>query len=65
MLHKTLIRRILKCGSECWPILQNDGNRLRIFERRMLRMIYGPVNDNGTWRTRCANERYTLTMDCM
>jgi hypothetical protein len=22
-------------------------------------MIYGPVNDNGTWRTRCTNELYT------
>jgi hypothetical protein len=33
---------------------------LRIFERRMLRMIYGPVNDNGTWKTRCTNELCTL-----
>jgi len=31
---------------------------LRIFERRMLRMIYGPVYDNGTWRTRYTNELY-------
>ena len=60
MLHKTLIRQILAYGSECWPILQKDGNMLRIFERRMLRMIYGPFSDNGTWRTRCTNERYTL-----
>jgi hypothetical protein len=33
---------------------------LRIFGGRMLRMIYGPVNDDGTWRTRCTNEIYTL-----
>jgi len=34
---------------------------LRIFERRgMLRMIYGPINDNGVWRTRCKNKLYRL-----
>jgi hypothetical protein len=26
----------------------------------MLRMIYGPVKDNGTWRTEYSNELYTL-----
>jgi len=33
---------------------------LQIFERRTLRMIYGPVNDNGTWKTRYNNEIYTF-----
>jgi hypothetical protein len=26
----------------------------------MLRMIYGPVNDNGIWRTRYSNVLYLL-----
>ena len=26
----------------------------------MLRIIYGPVNDNGVWRTGYNNELYTL-----
>jgi len=33
---------------------------LQIFNRRILRMIYGPVNDNGTWKTRHNNELYTF-----
>jgi len=33
---------------------------LRIFEERTLRMIYGPVKDNGMWRTRYINELYML-----
>jgi hypothetical protein len=33
---------------------------LQIFERRILRMTYGPVNDNGTWKTRYNNELYTF-----
>jgi len=32
----------------------------RIFERRILRMIFGPVNDNVVWRTRCHSEFYTI-----
>jgi hypothetical protein len=36
---------------------------LRIFERRILRMLYGPINDNDIWRTRCNNELYTLYDD--
>jgi hypothetical protein len=30
--------------------LSDDGNMLRIFEKRILRMIYGPIDDNGIWR---------------
>jgi len=33
---------------------------LRIFERRILRTIYSPINDTGKWRTRYNNEFYTL-----
>jgi hypothetical protein len=33
---------------------------LRIFEERVLRMIYGPINDSGVWRTGHNNELYTL-----
>jgi hypothetical protein len=32
---------------------------LQIFERT-LRMIYGPVNENGTWKTGYNNEIYTF-----
>jgi hypothetical protein len=36
-----------------------DGNMLRVFERRILRMIYSPVNDNGILGTGYNNEIYT------
>ena len=32
----------------------------RDFERRILRMFYGPINDIGVWRTGQSNETYTL-----
>ncbi|PSN37777.1 hypothetical protein C0J52_15854 [Blattella germanica] len=31
-----------------------------IFERKVLRKIYGPVNDRGIWRIRNNNEIYNL-----
>jgi hypothetical protein len=58
MLHKTLRRPILTYGSESWP-LSKDGNTLRIFERRILTTIYGPIDDNYIRRARY-NKLYTL-----
>jgi len=43
MLYKTLTRPILTYGIECWLLSKKDGIMLQIFERRILRMIYGPV----------------------
>ena len=54
-LHKTPVRPTLVHGSECWTLSKEGGNIFRIFGRRILRMIYGPINDNGVWRTRCNN----------
>jgi hypothetical protein len=31
-----------------------------LLERRMLRMIYGPNNEDGIWRTRYNNELFML-----
>jgi len=31
-----------------------------VFERRILRVVYSPVNNNSIWRTRYNNELYTL-----
>jgi hypothetical protein len=52
MLYKTPVRLILQYGIECWLLSKKDENMLQIFEGRILRMIYSPVNDNGIWRTR-------------
>ena len=33
---------------------------LQTFERRILRVIYTPINDSSIWRTRYNNELYLL-----
>jgi hypothetical protein len=38
-------------------------NIINSYERKMLRRILGPINDNGTWRIRYNKEIYTLCGD--
>jgi hypothetical protein len=40
--------------------LKKDENMLRIFERRMLRRIYGPIKENCIWRSRYNHEIHKL-----
>jgi hypothetical protein len=37
--------------------------RLAVFERKILRVIYGPIKDNGEWRIRYNSELYALYKD--
>jgi hypothetical protein len=59
-LYKTLIRPVLAYGSETWVLSKSDEAILGVFERNILRAIFGPTNDNGEWRIKYNNELYTL-----
>jgi hypothetical protein len=37
-----------------------DERLLSIFERRIFRHVFGPVEENGTWRRRYSHELYKL-----
>jgi len=58
-LYKTLIRPVLACGSETWVLSKSDEAVLGVFERKFLRAIFGPPNDNGKLRIKYNNELYT------
>jgi hypothetical protein len=60
MLYKTLIRTVLTYGSETWALSKNSENALNAFERKILRRIFGPVQDNGQWRIRYNKELFEL-----
>jgi hypothetical protein len=51
-IYKTLIRPVVTYGSETWTLAKSDENLLGIFERKILRKIYGPIQEGGTWRIR-------------
>jgi hypothetical protein len=59
-LYKTLIRPVLAYGSETWVLSKFDEAILGIFERKILRAIFGPTNENGVWRIKFNDELYTL-----
>jgi len=51
-IYKMLIRPVVTYGSETWTFTKSDGNLLRIFERKILRKIYGPIQEGDIWRIR-------------
>jgi hypothetical protein len=59
-LYKTLIKPILCCGSVTWTLTQTAGQMLNMFERKILRRIYGPTQKGGRWHPRWNNELYSL-----
>ena len=43
ILYKTLILPVFLYGAEAWTLLSTDAAALRVFERKVLRKIFGPV----------------------
>jgi hypothetical protein len=50
IICKTLIKPILMYGAETWVLSKVDDLRLGVFERKILRRIYGPICEEATWR---------------
>jgi hypothetical protein len=51
-IYKTMIRPFVTYASETWTFTEKDKNNLSIFERQILRNIFGPVNIDNIWRIR-------------
>jgi hypothetical protein len=49
-IYKLLIRPVITYGSETWTLTKSDDNLLRIFERKILHKIYGPIQEVDIWR---------------
>ena len=44
-------------------LTSSDEQALGVFERKILRKIYGPFCDRGEWRIRCNQELYDIYVD--
>ena len=56
-IYRSLIRPVMTYRCETWTLTDRDEQYLRIFERRILRRIFGPVqNEEGSWRIRMKYE---------
>ncbi len=49
-IYKTALRPVVTFGLETCTLTTKNEQELEVFERKVLRRIYGPVNDNGQWR---------------
>ena len=56
-IYKSIIRPVVIDVCETWAMTVTEQNRLLVFERRVLRKIYGPTQDNdGEWRIKTNEE---------
>ena len=62
-LYKTLILPVLLYGAESWTISASDALALGVFERKILRKIFGPVRIGVEYRIRMNHELYELFAD--
>jgi hypothetical protein len=51
-IYKTLILPVVLYGCETWSLTLRDEHRLRVFENRVLRRLFGPKRDEVTGELR-------------
>jgi len=52
MIYRTIILPVVLYGCEIWLLTLREERRLRVFENRVLRRVFGPKRDKvtGEWR---------------
>ena len=51
-IYKTIIYLILTYGSETWILNKKEEKQLIVFENKILRKLFGPINEDNIWRKR-------------
>ena len=64
-IYRTIIFPVVLYGCETWSLTLREEQRLRVFENRVLRKVFGPKRDEVTreWRklhNEKLNDRYSL-----
>ena len=60
-IYKTIILPVVLYGCETWSLTLREECRLRVFEKRILRRIFGPNRgENGEWRRLHNEELHSL-----
>jgi hypothetical protein len=60
-IYKTVILQVVLYGCETWSVTLGEEHRLRVFENRVLRKIFGPKREeDGSWRIFHKDELHSL-----
>jgi hypothetical protein len=59
-IYKTILKPIVMFGCEAWSMTEKDKMRLNMWERKILRKVYGPVAEQGVWIIRRNEEMREL-----
>jgi hypothetical protein len=61
-IYKTIILPVVLYGSETWSLTVRGEHKLKVFENRVLRRIFGPKRDvvTGRWRKQHKEELHNL-----
>jgi hypothetical protein len=61
-IYKTIILPVVLYGCQTWSLILREEHRLRVFENRVLRRIFGPKRDEmaGNWRKLHYEELHNL-----
>jgi hypothetical protein len=60
-IYKTVILPVVQYGSETWFLTLRKEHRLRVFENKVLRRIFGPKRkEDGSWRKLHNDELHSL-----
>jgi hypothetical protein len=60
-IYKTVILPVVLYGWETWSLTLREEHRLRVFENRVLRKIFGPkMEEDGSWRKLHNDELHSL-----
>jgi hypothetical protein len=67
-MYKTLVtqtdRPVVTYACETWVLKENTKTKLKVFERKVLRKIYGPTKEkDSTWRIKSNEELNRLTVN--
>jgi hypothetical protein len=55
-IYRTVVHPLVTYGSESWTLTAEEKRVLAVFERKLLRKIYGPMKENELWRIRRNDE---------
>jgi hypothetical protein len=64
-IYKTIILSVVLSGCETWSLTLREEHRLRMFENRVLRRMFGPKKDEvtGEWR-QCVTMSFVFCILC-